>query len=78
MNAAAKEVFVAYFGSPDVLYTILAGFLFLVMALAWIIIIIKAFKNRSEDRDKDDVGVLWIVLRGLFLLLLLIAVFMSH
>lgn len=78
MNAAAKEVFIAYFGSPDVLYTVLAGFLFLVIGLSWMIITIKAFKNRSEEINKDDVGVLWIVLRGLFLLLLLVAVFMSR
>jgi len=78
MNTAATDVFIAYFGSPYALYTLLAGFLFLVIGLSWMIITIKAFKNRSEERNKDDVGVLWIVLRGLFLLLLLVAVFMSR
>lgn len=76
MNAAAKEVFGLYFGSPLALYTALAVLLFLVLALSWMYLTIKAFKQRSEDRDKDDVGVLWIVLRGLLLLLLLVAVFM--
>jgi uncharacterized PurR-regulated membrane protein YhhQ (DUF165 family) len=78
MNAAATDIFTAYFGSPYALYTILAGFLFLVIGLSWMFITIKAFKNRSEDRNKDDVGVAWVVLRGLLLLLLLVAVFMSH
>lgn len=76
MNAAAKDVFMVYFGSPLALYTALAVLLFVVLALSWMIITIKAFKQRSEDRNKDDVGVLWIVLRGLFLLLLIVAVFM--
>jgi hypothetical protein len=76
MNAAARDVFMVYFGSPLVLYTTLAVLLFVVLALSWMIITIKAFKQRSEDRDKDDVGVLWIVLRGLLLLLLIVAVFM--
>lgn len=78
MNAAARDVFVAYFGSPLALYSGLAVLLFFMLGLTWMIITIKAFKDRSEDRNKDDVGVLWIVLRGLFLLLLLVAVFMSN
>ena len=78
MNAAATDIFTAYFGSPYALYTILAGFLVLVIGLAWMFITIKAFKNRSEDRNKDDVRLLWVVLRGLFLLLLLVALFMSN
>lgn len=78
MNTAAKEVFTAYFGSPDSLYAVLAVMLFVVFVIAWMIIIIKAFKDRSEDRNKDDVALLWVVLRGLFLLLLLVAVFMSR
>lgn len=77
MNPAAKEVFTAYFGSPYALYTVLAVMLFVVFGIAWMIITIKAFKDRSEDSHKDDVVVLWVVLRGLFLLLLLVAVFMS-
>lgn len=76
MNAAARDVFMVYFGSPVLLSTALAVLLFVVLALSWMIITIKAFKQRSEDRDKDDVGVLWIVLRGLLLLLLMVAVFM--
>ena len=78
MNPATKSVFIAYFGSPDSLYAVLAVMLFVVLGIAWMTITMKAFKDRSNARNKDDVALLWVVLRGLFLLLLLVAVFMSH
>lgn len=78
MSSAARDVFIAYFGSPYALYTVLAVILFALLGLSWMFLTIKAFKQRSDDRNKDDVGVLWVVLRGLFLLLLLVAVFMSN
>lgn len=78
MNPATKNVFIAYFGSPDSLYAVLAVMLFVVLGIAWMTITMKAFKDRSNARTKDDVALLWVVLRGLFLLLLLVAVFMSH
>jgi predicted permease len=78
MNASSVDVFTTYFGTPSLLYTALAVMLFGVAGIAWLIIIIKAWQNSRDDSKKDDVSVLWIVLRGLFLLLLLTALFMSR
>jgi uncharacterized membrane protein YuzA (DUF378 family) len=78
MNASSVDVFTTYFGAPSLLYTALAVMLFGVAGIAWLIIIIKAWQDSRDDSKKDDVSVLWIVLRGLCLLLLLTAVFMSR
>jgi predicted permease len=77
MSSSAISVFTAYFGSPYLLYSVLAVMLFFVLGLSWMMLTMKAWKDRNDARNKDDVAVLWIVLRGLFLLLLLVAVFMS-
>ena len=76
MNSDAKDVFLSYFGAVDRLHLGLAVALFLVVALVWIYITIKAFKDRSEDND-DELSVFGVVLRGLVMLLFLVAIFMS-
>lgn len=76
MNSDSVELFTAYFGTPADTHLAFVLFLFLAGGLTWIIIIIKAFKERGKDRTKDDVRVLWVILRGLCMLLLLIAFLM--
>lgn len=77
MNSDAKEVFLSYFGAVDRLHLGLAVALFVLAALVWIYITIKAFKDRSEDSDNDELSVFGVVLRGLVMLLFLVAIFMS-
>ena len=76
MNSDAKEVFLNYFGAVDRLYLGLAVTLFVLAALVWIYITIKAFRDRSEEKNKDDMSVFMVVLRGLVMLLFLVAIFM--
>lgn len=75
MNPDAKEVFTAYFGLPMSLYAVLAVLLVIVMGITLLLVIIKALKERG--RDKDDADVMTVIVRGLFMLLLITAVFMS-
>lgn len=77
MNTDAKEVFLSYFGAVDRLHLGLVVTLFVLAALVWIFITIKAFKDRSEEKQKDDMSVFVVVLRGLVMLLFLVAIFMS-
>lgn len=78
MNQDSVDIFTAYFGSPATAYGAMALVLFLVIGLAWMIIIIKSWKDRQKLREKDDVRVLWVVIRGLLMLLILVAFFMSR
>ena len=75
MNPAAKSVFTAYFGAPGNTYTGLAILLFFIIVFAWIIVIIKAFKERGIKKDDSDVMIT--VVRGLFMMLIITAIFMS-
>lgn len=76
MSDAGVEVFTFYFGVPGKLYAVFALLLFVVAGIAWMLICIKAFKERGGRRDEGgDVALVWVVLRGLMLLLILTAIF---
>lgn len=78
MNQDSVDIFTSYFGSPGTMYGGLALALFLAAGFAWMIIIIKSWKDRQQSRVKDDIRVLWVVMRGLLMLLLIVAFFMSR
>lgn len=77
MTPDAVAVFTEYFGQPKRLYLAMAVMLFIVLGISWIIITIKAFKERNTDRRSraDDAYVISVILRGLALLLIVTLVF---
>lgn len=76
MNDESIAVFTSYFGAPAKLYAVFVLLLFVVAGFAWMLICIKAFKERGGRRDESgDVGLMFVVLRGLMMLLILTAVF---
>lgn len=78
MNQDSINVFTSYFGSPATAYMAFAITLFVAIGITWMIIIIKSWKDRHNSRVKDDVRVLRVVIRGLVMLLVLVAFFMSR
>jgi ABC-type arginine transport system permease subunit len=80
MTPDAVGVFTEYFGQPARLYLAMAVMLFMTLGIAWIMITIKAFKERNTDRRNraDDAYVITVILRGLALLLIITLVFYQN
>ncbi len=73
MSKDAQSVFLEYFGSINLLHDGLAWLLFFLVGAAWMIITVKRFKERVKDKDDDGSDVFSVMVRGLVMLLIVVA-----
>ncbi len=77
MNKDAQSVFLEYFGSANLLHDGLGLLLFAVTGIAWMIITVKKFKEGVEKKQNDGSDVFSVIVRGLAMLLILVAFLLS-
>jgi hypothetical protein len=77
MNKDAQSVFLEYFGSASYLHDGLGFLLFVVTGIAWMIITVKKFKEGVEKKQNDGSNVFSVMVRGLAMLLILVAFLLS-
>ncbi len=77
MNKDAKVVFTEYFGSISYLHDGLAFLLLLAAGIAWMIITAKKFNEGIQEQKNDGSDVFSVMVRGLAMLLILVAFLMS-
>jgi hypothetical protein len=77
MNKDAQAVFTEYFGSISSLHDGLGYLLFLVTGIAWMIITAKKLKEDIQERKNDGSDVFSVMVRGLAMLLILVAFLLS-
>jgi hypothetical protein len=75
VNDGAKDAFTLFFGDPSRLTTAFVVCMFLFFALTVMILVKKAMRDRSNNRNFDDGDVLAVLFRGLLVLLIFTAIF---